>query len=70
MPHPRREMCYGAVVAKGSAKTFARSKRIRKRDGAWLDAQALAEHSVPRPITVTFVDPQLLRQHIREMARH
>lgn len=60
---------YARGMAKGSAKTHARSKKINKRDGRYLDAQALKEHAVPRPVTISFMEPELLRRHIQETAR-
>lgn len=60
---------YCVLVAKGSAKTTARTKKIRKRTGAYLDALAFKEHAKPRPVTVTYVDPEQLRRHIQETAK-
>lgn len=57
-------------MAKGSAKTHARSKKVRKGAGAYLDHRTLLEHSKPRPITIRYEDPEIVRQHIKDTARY
>jgi hypothetical protein len=62
-------MGYMANAPRGG-KSRKRAYKNRRKAGNYLMEKHLKEMSQPRPITVTVLDPEIVRQHIKETAKN